>query len=126
MSTNKFSFGKRARSFKYAFDGITYFIRQEHNAWIHCFVLACVVVAGILLGISRMEWIVIAIVCGNVLAAEAVNTALEKLCDHVCPQEHPTIKRIKDMAAGAVLILTVVAVIVGLIVFLPRIVALFC
>jgi len=120
MQNNKFSVRKRARSFKYAFEGIKDFIRQEHNAWIHCFALVCVVVAGIVLGINRMEWVAIAIVSGNVLAAEAINTALEKLADYVCPEKHPAIKRTKDIAAAAVMITALVSVIVGLIIFVPK------
>lgn len=99
-------------------------ITREHNAWIHCFVAVCVVVAGILLGLSEMEWIAVVIVIGAVLAAEAVNSALEAIADFVSPEYSEAIKRTKDLAAGAVLIIAIAAAIVGGIIFFPKLIAL--
>lgn len=72
-----------------------------------------------------MEWIAIAIVSGSVWATEALNTALERLSDHVCPEKHPAIQQTKDMAAAAVLITAIVALIVGSVIFIPKVVKLF-
>ena len=92
MKNDGFTFRKRLRSFRYAFNGIRLLITREHNAWIHCFAAVCVVVAGILLGLSEMEWIAVVIVIGAVLAAEAVNSALEAIADFVSPEYSEAIK----------------------------------
>ena len=77
MKNDGFTFRKRARSFKFAFNGIKLLITKEHNAWIHCFAAVCVLIAGVVFGLSRMEWIAVTIVIGAVLAAEAVNSSIE-------------------------------------------------
>ena len=77
MKNDGFTFRKRLRSFRYAFNGIRLLITREHNAWIHCFAAVCVVVAGILLGLSETEWIAVVIVIGAVLAGGGGNTAPE-------------------------------------------------
>jgi len=124
MKNDGFTFRKRLRSFRYAFNGIRLLITREHNAWIHCFAAVCVVVAGILLELSETEWIAVVIVIGAVLAAEAVNSALEAIADFVSPEYNEAIKRTKDLAAGAVLIMAIAAAIVGGIIFFPKLTAL--
>lgn len=124
MEKKKFSFADRARSFKYAGRGIARLISREHNAWIHCFVAVCVVVAGALLGLSSLEWVAVILCIGAVLAAEGINSAIEALCDRVSTEYDEAIKHAKDLAAGAVLILAVMSVAVGLLIFIPKIVAL--
>ena len=114
MKNSGFTWRKRLRSFKYAFHGIWLLVRYEHNAWIHCFAAVCVVVAG--------EWIVITFAIGLVLAAEAINSSIEALADLVSPGYNEAIKRTKDLAAGAVLILAIAAAVVGLIVFVPKLI----
>ena len=123
MKNDGFTFRKRLRSFGYAFNGIRLLITREH-AWIHCFVAVCVVIAGILLGLSETEWIAVVIVIGAVLAAEAVNSALEAIADFVSPEYSEAIKQTKDLAAGAVLIMAIAAAIVGGIIFFPKLIAL--
>ena len=103
MKNDGFTFRKRARSFKFAFNGIKLLITKEHNAWIHCFAAVCVLIAGMVFGLSRMEWIAVTIVIGAVLAAEAVNSSIEALADLVSPEYNEAIKRTKDLAAGAVI-----------------------
>jgi len=120
MKNSGFTWRKRLRSFKYAFHGIWLLVRYEHNAWIHCFAAVCVVVAGAVLGLSAAEWIVITFAIGLVLAAEAINSSIEALADLVSPEYNEAIKRTKDLAAGAVLILAITAAIVGFIVFIPK------
>lgn len=120
MKNSGFTFHKRLASFRYAFNGIRLLIQKEHNAWIHCFAAICVIGAGIFLGLSSMEWIAVSIVIGAVLAAEAINSAIEALADLVSPEYNAAIKKTKDLAAGAVLITAIAAAIVGFIIFLPK------
>lgn len=122
MKNDGFTFRKRLRSFRYAFNGICLLISKEHNAWIHCFAAVCVVIAGFLLEISKMEWIACVIVIGAVLAAEAVNSAVEALADFVSPEYNEAIKRTKDLAAGAVLLMAIAAAVVGGIIFFPKLI----
>lgn len=122
MKNNGFTLRKRLRSFGYAFHGIRLLITQEANAWIHCFAAVCVVVAGFFFGISVSEWIAVIFAIGMVLAAEAVNSAVEALADRVTQEYDEAIKRTKDLASGAVLILAIAAAIIGCIIFIPKIV----
>ncbi len=120
MQPEKFSLRSRIRSFRYAIAGIIAFIRQEHNAWIHMAATIAVVAAGFFFGVSRMEAVALTVVTGGVWITEMLNTAIEKMADLVHPEDHPVIKFIKDLAAGAVLVAAVTAVIVGLIIFIPK------
>ncbi len=119
----KFSLLKRAQSFKHAIRGIVLFIKTTHNAWVHICVMICVVLLGIYFGISHLEWIALIIVGGVVFIAEAINTAIEIDIDLTSPTYHPYARDTKDVAAGAVLIAALVAVIVGLLVFIPYVLA---
>lgn len=125
MKNEGFTFRKRIKSFKFAFNGIRLLITKEHNAWIHCFATACVLIAGALLGLSRMEWVAVVIVIGAVFAAEAVNSSIEALADLVSPEYNEAIKRTKDLAAGAVLLIAIAAAITGSIIFIPKIATIF-
>lgn len=124
MKNSGFTFRKRLLSFKYAFNGIRLLIQKEHNAWIHTFATVCVIIAGFFFNLSQMEWIAVTIVIGAVFAAEAVNSALETLADLVSPEYNEAIKKTKDLAAGAVLIMAIISVIVGIIIFLPKLILL--
>lgn len=124
MKNEGFTLRKRLRSFKFAGNGIRLLIVHEHNAWIHCFAAVCVTIAGWIIGLSPIEWIAIVFAIAMVLAAEAVNSSIEALADLVSPGYNEAIKRTKDLAAGAVLILAIGAALVGLIIFVPKILAL--
>lgn len=126
MKNDGFTLRKRLRSFKFAFNGIKLLITREHNAWIHCFAAVCVIIAGVAFGISTTEWIAVTFAIGTVLAAEAVNSSIEAIADFVSPGYNEAIKRTKDLAAGAVLILAIAAAIVGLIIFVPKVMEIFC
>jgi diacylglycerol kinase len=115
-----FSFRKQFRSFGYAFNGIRYMVRTQHNSWIHLAVTGIVLLAGYFFRVSAAEWCILLICIGFVLSAEAVNTALERLCDTLHPEKSEGIRYTKDVAAAAVLIASSVAVLVGLIIFVPR------
>lgn len=125
MKNRGFTWRKRLLSFKYAFRGIWSLISSEHNAWIHCFAAVCVIFTGLLVGLSRGEWFTVIGLIGLVLSAEAVNSAIEALADVVSPNYHEGIKRAKDLAAGAVLILAICAAIIGLMIFVPKLLPLF-
>lgn len=125
MKNDGFTLRKRLKSFKYAFHGIYLLIRYEHNAWIHSFAATCVIIAGCYFGLTKTEWIAVTLAIGLVLAAEAVNSSIEALCDLVSPDYNEAIKKSKDIAAGAVLILAISAAIVGLSIFIPKITYLF-
>lgn len=120
MKNNGFTFRKRLRSFAYAFNGIRLLIQNEPNAWIHCAAAISAVALGFVLQISHLEWIAIVVVIGMVLAAEAVNSSIEALADLVSPEYNEAIKRTKDLAAGAVLLVAIAAAVVGCIIFIPK------
>jgi diacylglycerol kinase len=115
---------KAIRSFRFAGMGIYSLFRYENNARIHLIACLLVIITGIWLGISEMEWCIIVIQIGLVWSAEAINTAIEKLADVVSPGYHSAIKDVKDLAAAGVLILAGSAVIVGSIIFIPKLLAL--
>jgi diacylglycerol kinase len=116
-------FNIRWRSFRFAFNGIRDLIRTQVNARMHLLVSAIVVFAGFFFQISLLEWCVVLLAMGLVLAAEAFNTALEYLTNLVSPDYHPLAGKVKDVAAGAVLIVTIISVVIGVLIFLPRIIA---
>ena len=121
----KFSISKRLKSFTYAGKGLKSFIRKEHNAWIHAIATVLVIVMGIVFGISQMEWVAIILCIGVVFAAEAFNTAIERLVNLVSPEHNPIAGDVKDIAAGAVLICAIAAAIVGGMIFIPKLCLLF-
>jgi diacylglycerol kinase (ATP) len=98
-----FSTSARLRSFVYAGRGIRTMLVSQHNAWIHAVATLGVVVAGLVFGIPRSEWYVLILAIVAVWTAEALNTALEFLCDVASPEFHPLVEKAKDVAAGAVL-----------------------
>lgn len=116
----EFSFAARARSFRYAGRGVVALLRSQHNAWIHAAGSVAVVGLGFAVGLSRLEWCLVVLAMVAVWSAEAVNTAIEALCDVASPEVHPLVERAKDIAAGAVLLAAVGAVVVGLLVFGPH------
>lgn len=120
MSTRAFTFTGRIRSFTHAFRGIALTLRSQQNAWVHAVATIAAIVASIAFGISRFEWCLITFAIAGVWVAEAMNTAFEFLCDVASPEFHPTVKQAKDVAAGAVLISALAAVVIGALVFGPR------
>jgi diacylglycerol kinase len=120
MSQPVFRLSSRARSFRFAARGIVALLRSQHNAWIHAAASVGVVTLGLRVGLSRVEWSLVVLAMIVVWSAEAINTALEALCDVASPAAHPLVERAKDIAAGAVLVAAVGAAIVGLLVFGPH------
>lgn len=115
----KFSPSKRAQSFTYAFRGILLFLKKTHNSWIQLCFLSATIILGFYFNITSVEWMMIVLASGLVLAAEAFNTAIEIDMDLTSPDYHPHARDTKDVAAGAVLISAFAAVIIGLIIFVP-------
>lgn len=125
MKTKSFSIHNRASSFRYAFNGFKTLFKTEANAVIHLVIAVLVVAMGLCLGLSSFEWIMITISIGMVFAAELFNSAIEYLADVVSPGFHSRIKKVKDMAAAAVLVVSIAAFTIGLIIFAPKLLALF-
>ena len=123
--SEKFSIAERLKSFTYAFNGLKLLFQEEHNARIHLFATICVIIAGALLKLSVLEWAAVAFAIGLVFSGEIFNSAIEDLSDVVCPERDERIKKVKDLAAAAVLVNAIAAAVVGLLVFLPKIIALF-
>lgn len=114
---------KRLRkSFGYAFKGIDDVIKHEPNMKIHVVVAILVVIMAIILKVSIIEWIILVLLIGAVLAAETINTTIENLVDMYTKEYDEKAKIVKDTAAGTVLILAITSAIIGLIIFIPKII----
>ena len=120
----RFILKRRIRSFRNAFSGIVLLLKFEYNARIHLAVFILVLIVGLLLKISAAEWLAVVFAAGLVFASECFNTALEYLADEISPAYSKKIRKAKDVAAAGVLISAAVSIIVGIIVFLPRIIRL--
>lgn len=119
--SEKFSFKKRRRSAFYALNGLRVLLKEEHNSRIHIVISIAVIIAGFIFGISPTEWMIICIFIALVFGLEIINSAIENLCDYISPQWHEAIKKIKDLAAAAVFIASVISVICGFIIFFPKV-----
>ncbi len=124
MNNEHFSIKKRIKSFSYAFAGLKVLFKEEHNSWIHAVAAVCAITAGFLLDISAIEWIAIIIVIGMVISAEIVNSSLERTADFIKAERDDRKRDIKDLGAAAVLICAITAAITGIIIFLPKLIAL--
>jgi diacylglycerol kinase len=102
-----------------AYKGMEYVLLHQRNAIIQICCAAIVVFAGICLQISMVQWLCVLLCIGMVLCLEIMNTAIEKLCNLVNPNYHPTIKIIKDVAAAAVLFAAIISLAVATLIFLP-------
>jgi diacylglycerol kinase (ATP) len=121
MKKNKpFSLKERSKGFKYAFEGIKTFFKEEHNARIHLLATIAVIILSIIFPVSRMEAIILTFAVGFVWVAEIFNTAIEKMIDFTSTELNPKIKTIKDLSAAAVLVTALIAVITGCLVFIPK------
>ena len=110
------------RSFKAAFEGIKATYIREQNIKIHTVIAILVVLFGFLLKISYGEWLVCLVLIGLVLMAEFFNTAVEYVVDLASPNIHPLAKAAKDTASAGVLMMAILAAIVGIVIFVPKIV----
>jgi diacylglycerol kinase (ATP) len=111
---------KFIRGFGYAFKGLWFACKTQLNFRVH---LVCTVIAlilGSVLNISYAEWLWIILCVGIVLLTELLNTALELLCDVISPEYNEKIGHVKDISAGAVLVTAVTALVIGAVIFLPK------
>lgn len=120
---NQFSIVGRFKSIRLALRGVRIMLITQHNAWVHLAATIIAVAAGLWLGISPSQWCWITIACVTVWTAEALNTALELLCDVAAPGFHPLVEQAKDVAAGGVLISAIGALFIGALVFTPYLAA---
>lgn len=109
------------KSFGFAIEGILYSYKKGTHFKIHILAAVIVVILGFVYSISLVEWLIVVLISSSVIAAEAINTAIEEACDVLHPEHHPGAKLAKHCAAGGVLILSIAAVIIGLIIFLPKV-----
>lgn len=121
----KISIKKLRNSFKYAIQGIKSSLKTEQNLKVHFIIVIITIIAGIILKLSCMEWIICLMLFGFVITLELLNTAIEVTVDIAMPEKNEKAKLAKDIAAGAVLVSAITSMIVGLIIFIPKIVNLF-
>lgn len=119
----RFTVPARLRSFRHAFRGLGFLVRDEPNAWIHALATLAVCVLAAALGVGLAAWCWLVAAMAAVWAAEALNSALEALADVAHPAPHPGIGRAKDLGAAAVLVTACGAAIVGLLVLGPPLLA---
>jgi diacylglycerol kinase len=110
-------------SFGHAFQGWWYVLRTQRNAWLEVAIACGVLAVGIWLHLDVLRWAIIVLTAALVFAAELFNTAVEVIVDLVSPQHHPLAKIVKDVAAGAVLVTALGAVVVGLLLLGPPLLA---
>ena len=119
-----FRLSERAASFRHALRGILLVARTQHNAWIHLVATIGVIGLGLCLPLVHWEWAALVFAIGLVWTAEALNTALEFLADEVSQEKRERIGDAKDAGAAGVLLASITAAIIGLIVFVPHLLAL--
>ena len=108
-------------SFNYAIQGFFSAFKTERNMKIHIFITLMVILLGFLLKISCIEWIIVVLLFGLVISGELINTAIEITVDIIMPRIDERAKKAKDIAASAVLVISISAAIIGGIIFIPKI-----
>ena len=116
-SGNKF-----INSFRYAFSGLKASYKSEHNMRIHFLIAVLVIILGLFFNITQIEWIFVTLAIGLVISAEIINTGVEKLVDLVTTKYSEEARDAKDISAAFVLITSLVASVVGLIIFIPYVI----
>ncbi|HAF61237.1 MAG TPA: diacylglycerol kinase [Anaerolineaceae bacterium] len=112
-------------SFKFAFEGFLYAIQTQRNLRFQLIVAVIVLTASTLLPMQNIEWAIIFLLISLVIVAEILNTAIEKTIDMIEDRYDPVAKTVKDLSAAAVLFIAMMAVVVGVIIYLPKFIALF-
>jgi len=111
---------KRIKSVKYCFQGLWIFFSTQHSSWVQAPIALMTILLGFYLKINVIEWCFVVGAIGLVFVAEIINTAIEFLTDLVSPDYHQLAGKVKDLAAGAVLLAAITAAIIGGIVFIPK------
>ena len=117
-------FKRFINSFKYSFEGLVYAYRNEQSLFIHVCMTILVIILGLLLKLERYEWLFLFIIIGLILSTELMNTAIETTIDLMCKEFNITAKLAKDTASASVFVLAIIAVVGGIYIFLPKILAL--
>lgn len=115
---------KLVKSFRYAIEGFLCAFKEEQNMMIHVFVTIIVIIMGFLLKINLLEWLIVILLIGLVIGTELMNTAIEAVVDLTCPSKNALAKIAKDTAAASVMVFALISAIIGLIIFLPKLIAL--
>ena len=115
-----FSVRNRIHSFRYAFKGVAIMFLEEPNFRIHLIAAATAVFCGIYFNISNMEWMILSIVIGFVFVSEIFNAAIERIADFVSPEHNTIVGITKDLCSAMVLVSALVSVVVGLLIFIPK------
>ncbi|MDP4170020.1 MAG: diacylglycerol kinase family protein [Bacillota bacterium] len=110
------------QSFSYALSGIISVIKAERNMRIHLSATVAVTIMAFYFSISSFEWLCLLLAIGGMLSLELVNSSIERVVDLVTEDYHPLAKQAKDMAAGAVFLFAIITVVMGAMIFLPKIV----
>ena len=108
------------KAFDFAWSGILYGVKAERNLKFHLIAAIVVLLAGLSTGLSVIEWSIIVLLIGGMLALEMMNAAIERVVDLVTLENHPLAKHAKDLAAGAVLVYAISSVVIGFIIFVPK------
>ncbi len=119
------NFGKLSKSFYYAWQGIFYAFKENQNIKIHIIVGTFVLLAGVLLGLSKYEIFSVGLLTVLVISAEMINTAIEEVVDLLIDEHNIHAKIAKDVCAGMVLLVSIFAALVGAFIFVPHILTLF-
>ncbi|MFY4774887.1 diacylglycerol kinase family protein [Metabacillus sp. RGM 3146] len=109
-------------SFRHAADGIRLTFKKERNFQIHCLLSVLTIAAGFYFDLTKMEWMVVLLLIGGMLSLELMNTAIERTVDLVTSEYKPLAKAAKDTAAGAVFLFAILAFILGIMIFIPKII----
>ncbi len=121
----KFGVFRLVNSFKYSIDGLKYALFHEQNLVIHFIITFFVILFGVLLHLELFEWVILLFAIGTVISAELLNSALEATVDLITEEKKKNAKIAKDIGSTSVLIFAVSAAIIGILIFLPKIIALF-
>jgi diacylglycerol kinase (ATP) len=120
MNPDKFSLKSRLQSFRFALNGLRFLLKYEHNSRIHSIAAIAVIILGLLLKIDLTEWSLLIIVIGMVFITELLNSSLESFADSMKPEWNDMIGKAKDYSAAAVLIAAIISLLVGVIIFVPK------
>lgn len=121
----KYSLKRFFKSFGYGFKGFVSAIKTEQNLLIELVIAIIVIISGIFLKLTTVEWAIIVLTIGLVIFAELINTSIEYTVDMAMPEMHPLAKISKDVSAAAVLFASFISIVIGLLIFLPKIIDLF-
>ncbi len=117
---HKHSIPYQLAAFRFAFNGIIEFFRLETKAFIHLLLALMAIGLGFVFKLNAYEWIVVCLAIGIVFITEMFNTAIERIVDHISPEKSEMAKVTKDLSAAAVLVAALIALVFGLIIFLPK------